>query len=578
MKVLFVVLLLAFADPLWGQIQFTEVSEAAGVNDGGTYFSTTNHSLGANWIDFNGDGWPDLFAVGGGPDRPPRLFLNNGDGTFQNVDDLLPDLPTVEMSGSRFADYDRDGDHDLFIYTDNGDWCTMCTKNEPDGPPNLLLRNLWVENGGTTTEQPLFEEVAAGAGLDDLAPVPFGPLPAYRSKTAAWLDYDRDGCIDLFVGHMVLNSGGIEANKNRLFRNLCDGTFDDVTAVSGINPGTDSTTYRATLVSGGFLLNEDLWPDLYVINNSAVELGPYHHDVLYLNNGETDGGPVTFSNVTDSLSGLGDDSQAGMGVDVADIDLDGDWDLYISDLLPTDLDAAPLGNVLYLANGPDSWEDNSAPEAGLEAHNSWGVNFFDADHDGWEDLFVSTIINAGTDFFFRNEGLGMNGQVSFTNVAASAGIVTPDSRGSAVADYDRDGDMDLAVVHQNGPMLLFRNDTPNPGHWLILELRGTLSNTDAIGTQVEVTTGTVVRRRQVKGGSSAHSQDHMIVHFGLGDAPMADQVRVRWPSGLETVLLNVELNRYLPLTEPWLFGDGFESGDFSAWSLEVGAARIPSMP
>ncbi len=553
---------LCLSSSLGAQIQFSDVTEAAGLANE-TYFSPTNHSLGINWIDFNDDGWPDLFMVGGGPGRPPHLFRNEQDGTFSRVGALLPTLPDVEMTGARFADFDRDGDQDLFIYTDNHDWCTHCEDNEPDGPPNLLLKNLWAENGSQTIEgQPLFQEVAAAAGIDDLAPSPFGTLPAYRSKTAAWLDYDRDGCIDLFVGHMVINSGGSEANKDRLFRNRCDGTFEDATVASGLNPGSDPQTFRAALASGGFHLNDDLWPDLYVVNASFRE-EIFHADFVFTNQGRGEEG-VTFVETTGV--NIGNDSQGGMGVDVADIDLDGDWDLYITDVIDSTLDQEPLGNVLYLNDGAGGFLDNTAPEAGVQGHNSWGANFFDADRDGWEDLFISTIINAGTDFLFHNQGPGIDGRVSFTNVAQSAGIETLDSRGSAAADFDRDGDVDIAVVNQNGPMQLFRNDTVAGGCWLVLELKGTLSNLDAIGTIVEVTTGETVRRRQVKGGSSAHSQDALAVHFGLADVSVADEVRVRWPSGLETILEQVACNRYQRIIEPWIFGDGFESGDLSAWS------------
>lgn len=549
--------------PLAAEIQFTDVSFASGVS-GPEFFSSTHHSHGVNWIDFDVDGWPDLFLVGGDPGYGPYLFRNDGDGTFTRVDDLLPTLPGVEMSGSIFADYDRDGDPDLFVYTDNGDWETMALDNPPDGPPNILLRNLWVENGGTTVaDQPLFEDVTAAAGLLDLADPSWGDLPAYRSKTAAWLDYDRDGCIDLFVGHLVINAGGTPPNRDRFYRNRCDGTFEDVTAASGINPGTDSTLDRGALAAIGFHLNDDLWPDLYVVNVSSVDTF-YHRDLIYENQGPGPDGTVTFQEVSGRMAGVCDDSQAGMGVDVADLDLDGDWDLYISDLRDTTVDATPLGNVLYMNDGAGNFVDNSAPSAGLVGEGSWGVNFFDADHDGWEDLYVSTIF-PGTELFFRHDGVDGQGQVRFTNIAEDLGLSTGSSRGSAVADYDRDGDLDFAVVNDLGNLQLYRNDTTDPGHWLGLELRAERSNLDAIGTLVEVTTGAVVRRRQVKGGSSAHSQDSLTVHVGLGGATTVDRVRVRWPSGLETLLEDVAVDQYLDVFETRLFHDGFESGDLSGW-------------
>lgn len=548
------------------QIRFTDVSTEAGVT-GDNYNSSTYHSLGVNWIDFNLDGFPDLFAVGGGLDRAPHLFRNRGDGTFARADVLLPVLPNVEMSGSRFADYDRDGDPDIFIYTDNPDWCTRCRNTPEDGPPNILLKNLWQENGGTTIAgESLFVDVAQAAGLDDLASPALGPLSGHRAKTAAWLDYDRDGCIDLFVGHLVMNHHGEPGNRDRLFRNRCDGTFEDVTTAAGLDLGADM--YRPALACGGFHLDEDLWPDLYVANVAALEQLPDHDDFAFKNLGPGPDGIVRFRNILPSSPGVGDDTQAAMGIDVADIDLDGDWDLYLSDLKDTYLDALPFGNTLYLNNG-FGFDDNSAPASGIAGLSSWGVNFFDVDHDGWEDLYVGTLSAHLDEILYHHRGLDSDGRPVFANIAADAGLETFGVRGSAVADYDRDGDLDLAVVNHDGPLQLFRNDTISSGHWLVVELVATLSNPDAIGTVIEVKTGTVVRKRQVKGGSSAHSQDGMAVHFGLGEASIVDQVRVRWPSGLETTWANQEADRYLKIHEPWIFGDGFESGTTSSWSSTI---------
>ncbi|MEM8931577.1 MAG: CRTAC1 family protein, partial [Acidobacteriota bacterium] len=211
----------------------------------------------------------------------------------------------------------------------------------------------------------------------------------------------------------------------------------------------------------------------------------------------------------------------------------------------------------------------AARTAGVVADNSWGVNFFDADLDGLEDLFVSIIVNAASEFFYRNDGV-TDGVPRFTNVAVSAGIETADTRASAAADYDRDGDVDFAVINQRGPLQLFRNDTTTDGHWLALELEGRASSRDAIGTVVEATTGSITRRRQVKGGSSAHSQDALTVHFGLGDATVVDRLVVRWPSGDETVLDDVGVDRYLRIVEPLTFRDGFDSGTTHRWSTSFG--------
>ena len=195
--------------------RFTDVSADAGVT-GVVYSSESAHSLGVNWVDIDNDGWVDLFAVGGGPQYPPRLFRNLGDGTFEAAHRLVPKLPATDMSGSIFADYDNDGDRDIYVYTDRSEW-VITRENQPDGPPNLLLQNRLVEYGGVILPgEPLFREAAALAGVDDRASPPLGELSAYRTKSAAWLDYNRDGCIDLYIGHLVMNAAGRPANRDRL--------------------------------------------------------------------------------------------------------------------------------------------------------------------------------------------------------------------------------------------------------------------------------------------------------------------------------------------------------------------------
>jgi uncharacterized repeat protein (TIGR01451 family) len=518
-------------------IQFTDVSAAAGVG-ADSYDSTTRHSLGVNWIDFNGDDWPDLFLVNG-RDLTAHLYENDGDGTFTNRDAWLPPIPNGDMSQSLFADYDNDGDLDLYVWTDHT-FLSFQVPNPPDGPPNLLLQNLWVENGGLPTPW-MFVDVAASAKVQDLSFPPVGPQPGLRAKAGAWLDYDRDGDQDLAIGHMVIGAGGSIANANRMYRNDGDGTFAYATIASGLDPLNDPTKWRPTLAMIGAHLNQDLWPDLYVSNVSDPP--PYCDDQRFLNDGD---GTFTDVALSASLPGVGDDSEADMGIDVADIDLDGHWDIYISDLYNTTLDALPLGNVLYLGNGDGVFADNSAPAAGLASDNSWGVSFFDADQDGWEDLLVVTMspITDGP-YFYRNEGGGV-----FSDLSASDGMSCGDARGSATADYDRDGDLDVALVNSlGGPLQLFRNDTTAPGNWLQLKLEGTQSSRDAIGTVVEVESGGLLRMRQIKGGSSAHSQDDLVVHFGLGQATTLDVVRIRWLSGVVDSLTAVPVNQFLTVVE-----------------------------
>ena len=273
----------------------------------------------------------------------------------------------------------------------------------------------------------------------------------------------------------------------------------------------------------GAHLDGDLWPDLYVVNVAGDNANrSSHRDQIFRNE------EGSFTQVFRDWYWIGDDAQAGMGIDVADVDGNGTWDLYISDLKSggTPLEDEPWGNVLYLGKPRGSYADNAAERAGVAADDSWGVNFLDADHDGDEDLFVVTMAGSRIDLFFSNDGDG-----TFRNVARQAGVRVPDGRGSAVADYDRDGDLDVAVVNQDGPLQLFRNDTELLGGALQLDLVGTDSNRSAIGAVIKVHAGDRVQMRQVKGGSSGHSQNSLAVHFGLGGATQADVVEVFWPAG-----------------------------------------------
>ena len=296
-----------------------------------------------------------------------------------------------------------------------------------------------------------------------------------------------------------MNRAGLEAQRDRLYRNRCDGTFEPV-AVS-------TSALRSGFVVLGAHLDGDLWPDLYVANVSFDLAWPHHWDQIYRNRGG-----VLEELPPEAIPGVGDDAQAAMGIDVADVNLDGRWDLYISDLLDgTPHESPPWGNVLYLGGEGALLHDNVAVAAGVAGDDSWGVNFLDADHDGWEDLYVATMMGAASELLFANNRDG-----TFTNVAASAGYLTGHSRGSAVADYDADGDLDIAVINQHVcgntrptcSLQLLRNDTPAAGGWLQLRLTGTRSNRDAIGAVVRVRAGDLTMMRQIKGGSGGHSPEH----------------------------------------------------------------------
>ena len=518
-----------FAHSSLAQVQFSEVAVQAGI--GGEFYGTdSDHGLGVNWLDYNNDGWPDLFLVNGLAGDGAHLFRNEGDGSFSNQDALLPALPVVEMMGSVFADYDNDGDVDLHLFTE--DYAGV------GGPVNILLQNQWVENGGTTIEgEALFVDVTEAAGVLDLLDAPLEDGPAYRSATGGWLDYDRDGHVDLYVCHWDRAATNLLPAADRLYRNKGDGTFEDVTDAVGLVPGPDYD--RACLTFVGGHLDSDLWPDLY-IGNIGSGLGS--RDFIFQNNAGVD-----FSDRTADSVGLGDDADSAMGVTLGDIELDGDWDIYLSDLGGGTL---PQGNPLYTGTGTGIvFNDNTADVAGVTGDASWGVNFLDVDHDGYEDLFVATMPITLQHILYLNDGDG-----TFSEFPGGLGNGMA-GRGSAYADYDRDGDLDLVVSNERGRLELFRNDTVSTGHWLQLQLisnqaeTGNWSNRNAIGTLVKVSAGGKSYMRQVIAGDSGHGQNSFDLHLGLGDAETIDQLEVYWPSGEVVTLNGLSTDTFMAVSE-----------------------------
>jgi hypothetical protein len=519
------------------QVQFTEVGDQVGIA-GDDYTSRTTHGLGPIWIDYDKDGWPDLFLVNGWDSDGAHLFHNEGNGTFSRQDALLPALANNEMMGSIYADYDNDGDSDIYIFIDNH----LGPVGPSAGPVNVLLKNQWVENGNKIIAgQPLFTDVTVAADVEDLLDTPHQDGPAYRAATGGWLDYDRDGHIDLYICHWDRNKHGDDTNHDRLYRNMGDGSFSDVTDSTGIIPTDDGTYARACLAMTGAHLDSDMWPDIYVGNVNAPL--PWLRDYIFQNNAGTG-----FTDRALDSPGVGDDSHASMGVTVADIDFNGGWDVYQSDLDNTGV--LPIGNPFYLHTGSDIlYNDNSADVAGISDVDSWGVNFLDVDHDGYEDLFVVTMGAITNSLFINNQG---DGTFSRHPGGVNDGMT---GRGSAYADFDRDGDLDVAVVGINGTVALHRNDTISSGHWLQIHLvsndtqSGNWSNRDAINTLIKVTANGKTHMRQVIGGDSGHAQNSLDLHFGLGSASIIDQIEVFWPSGATLTLNDQAVDTFMAISE-----------------------------
>lgn len=495
--------------PAESPASFTDATLSAGLTE--TYTDGNSHTGGLTWLDYNGDHWPDLFLSNGGG-LAHYLYRNDGDGTFTDVSALVakPDIG-LEDAGAVAADIDNDGDVDLFIPVDNPAPMNVDFAQPREGGPNLLYLN---QGDGT------FVEDALRAGLVD----PEGR----RTITASFGDVDNDGFVDLYLGNWAMNALplGVQDNFGRLLHNQGDRFIDITAAAGGVdNAGLDN------LVSVFVDIDQDGDADLYNGNVAAADRSPemIPDDLFYRNVG----GETLF--VEDTPRPVGLDAWAAMGIDIGDIDADGDWDLYITDNWETD--PIPRGNPLYETED-GVLQPNSCAEAGVcTGYSGWPTNFVDFDRDGWVDLWVGTQFRDDPDLLLMNDRDG-----TFTAAAVPAWVENA-AHGGSVADYDGDGDVDVAVHNTGGDSRLYSNDGIDANSWVAFKLIGVATNRDAIGAMVRVTAGAHSQIRRVSGGESAHSQAELAVHFGLALAGSIDLVEVLWPSGSRTTLTDVPVGK-----------------------------------
>ncbi len=513
---------------------------------------------GVAFLDYDNDGWPDIFLVNGtrlegfpkGQEPSNFLFHNNHDGTFTDVTRKAGLVHSGWGQGVCVGDYDNDGFDDIFVtYWGN----------------NVLYHN----NGDGT-----FTDVTEKAGLSG--------TEGRWSTGCSFLDYDRDGHLDLFVSNYVTfdlklaplpganyycsfmnvpvacGPEGLGGGTNILYHNRGDGTFEDVSEKARVTSprGTKELTLAADRTwrpvgSYGFAslaadFDNDGWPDIYVACDTAPSL-------LYHNNRNG-----TFSEVGVpagcALSGQGT-TQGGMGAAAADYDGDG-W------LNIVKVNFAGDPTTLYHNNGDGSFSDLTQ-QAGLGAITKYvgmGVGFLDFDNDGWQDIFVANghvypeadRIRGIAGFkqpnlLFRNLGNG-----HFLDVSSTAGPglkILASSHGCAFADYNNDGNIDVLVSHNNEPPSLLRNEGGNKRNWLLVKCVGTRSNRSAIGARVRLVAGQHAQMQEVISGSSFLSQSDLRLHFGLGQAAAADLLEVAWPSGLKESFRGVRANQLITLVE-----------------------------
>ena len=500
--------------------------------------------------DVDGDGWPDLYFTNSRFGEPNALYRNKGDGTFEEIAATvgLADLnrPGEGVSmGAVWGDFDNDGREDVLVYR--------------YGYP-ALFRNVDGRH---------FEDITEWAGLRHWM----------NSNGAIWFDYDRDGLLDLYLTayfrdidlwhlsstRIMHNSFEFATNggKNRLFHNLGDGRFEDVTDKMGVG----STRWTLAAASADF--NGDGWPDIYLAND-------YGPEELYLN----DHG-VRFVLTT---SGLESESKSGMSVALGDAYNRGRLDAFVSNI--SERGYLFQNNNLRLNQMSERGRFRNVAEGAIaDAGWAWGAQFGDLNNDGANELFVANgFISADRDksyWYAMSKIAGANGRffedaatwpvfgtaslsgyepsrvylnrgvAGWLDVAKQVGVTDLyDGRAVALADLSNRGAVDVIVANQNQPPVLYRNATDRNNHWIAFRLVGTRSNRSAIGAEVVLESGDLTQRRIVDGGSGFASQNDRRLHFGLGRREWVDRVVIQWPSGAKQVLLRPRIDGFVTVTEP----------------------------
>jgi len=520
---------------------FRNIAAQAGLTDafpnGGIaskkYIIETTGS-GAAFIDYNNDGLLDIFVLSG-KGGTNRLYRNDGNGHFTDVTRETGLTSDGWSQGVCAGDFDNDGFIDLVVTSWGG---------------ITLYRNV---------EGRRFENITHQAHLDQ---------SRLRYNTGcAFLDYDNDGKLDLFVANYVkfdfattpkpgenpycwyrdlaVNCGprGLPFDRNILYHNNGDGTFTDVSDASGISKPDQS--YCLGVLTGDF--NQDGRTDIFVACDQTPSL-------LYINRGDG-----TFREEA-LLRGAAFDengkAMSGMGATSADYDGDGKPDIFRSNF-------SDERETLYHNRGGAEFDDVTIA-AGM-AHNTrfvgWGCGFFDFDNSGWKGLFLANghvfpeVDRLKIDIHYKDRAIlyRNNSNGTFTDISGRAGpgiLERHAARGVAFGDYDNDGSVEILVNNQNEMPSLLKCERKPAGNWVILALQGTISNRSAIGARVRLTAGARTQTDEVRSGGSYLSQNDLRLHFGLGTASKIDRVDIDWPGGVHQVERHLEVNRIVTIREP----------------------------
>jgi hypothetical protein len=535
-------------------IQFVNVARESGLNAktvfGGEHknkYLLETTGCGVAFYDYDNDGWLDIFLVNGsrlegfakGQEPVSHLFKNNRDGTFTDVTAKAGIGHSGWGQAVCIGDYDNDGFEDLFV--------------------SYFGKNVLYHNNGDGT----FTDVSEKAGVAG---------NGKRWNTGcAFVDYDRDGKLDLFVANYIdldlatapvpesgpcLYKGvtvacgppGLKGGKNILYHNNGDGTFTDVSEDSGILQANG--TFGLGVLTADF--DNDGWPDIYVANDSTAS-------ALYQN--KKNGKFVDIALEAGCALSADGKPQAGMGVSAADYDLDGNLDIVKTNF-------AGDTPSLYHNLGKANFEDTTFA-AGLGLHTKylgWGCGFFDMDNDGWPDILICNghvypeVEQLTTEAGYAQRKLLYknlrNGHFAEVSLQGGSGISDPvAARGAAFGDFDNDGDIDVVVNTVNEFPQLLRCDSRTGNNWIKVRTIGTKSNRSGIGARLKCVTKPAAEAKpheqidEVRSGGGYFSQNDLRIHFGLGKADKVDLLEVHWPSGQIDTLKNIKPNQLIFVKE-----------------------------